>query len=600
MKKSVITRIVSLILASVVLVNGAFCEVHAGETSGERAINSTELSSEDKRMSSLFMLNYMTVLSQEINASSNSKLYLATLYSSIVNNINPNVVDEDSLEQIEMLLNTINAYQSIETKRERIQYIYEQNQANAIKKAVPNPVSVLSAVQASNPIAAVAAVLFLAVDAKESYSSYVSEADNKYLEESWELDDSAANNLHESRRETFDYMVRMCNKNNLDGKLALTESTVQAFVEAEGMSNVTRRIEKLESNQETYQAYGKYWLVLAESYYNKGEYEKCLRAISTYENMHINIFREDSDFAKALSLGIAAAREVYEDSKYRKTAEHFAELITENTTDNDWPLKYVVAQTYVDLAGHVSGPTQKEYYLRKAYDLTKQNINHLVDQQLDKNQTYLADIVKVKADKKASKEKKKEIDEYNDWIEEERKVELPPVYQPLVLNCDLLFAIANELKLDKSEKADIEDTLHGNGQVLFLVKQLEDIYWFEKDNESAPLDINFDGKKFEIPASYLTNGTTICVTVNEGGKETVYEDWSLKKVDRGKSKDVNEFVAVYTSKSIKEQKYSDGSTVKLEIIPAEGSSYDALEFTYNALKGKKFKVLDEYTFELAG
>ena len=50
------------------------------------------------------MLNHMTVLSQEINASSNSRLYLDNAYSDIVNNINPNAFDEDSLNQIKVLL----------------------------------------------------------------------------------------------------------------------------------------------------------------------------------------------------------------------------------------------------------------------------------------------------------------------------------------------------------------------------------------------------------------------------------------------------------------------------------------------------------------
>ena len=46
-----------------------------------------------------------------------------------------------------------------------------------------------------------------------------------------------------------------------------------------------------------------------------------------------------------------------------------------------------------------------------------------------------------------SKEKKNEIKEYNKWREKERKTELPPIYQPLMLNCDFLTGLANELKI---------------------------------------------------------------------------------------------------------------------------------------------------------
>ncbi len=138
----------------------------------EKEVNSQTMT--DKQKNAVSMLNYMTVLSQEINASSNSKAYLDNVYSSIVNNINPNAVDSDSMSQIRALLNTINSYQSIATKRERIQYIYEQNQASAMRKAVPNPMSVLNVVQAGNPAKALVSVVFMAVDAKSSYDAYVS------------------------------------------------------------------------------------------------------------------------------------------------------------------------------------------------------------------------------------------------------------------------------------------------------------------------------------------------------------------------------------------------------------------------------------------
>ena len=119
----------------------------------------------DKQLSSISMLNHMTVLSQEINASSNSRLYLDNAYSDIVNNINPNAVDEDSLNQIKVLLNTIYAYQSIETKRERLKYIYEQNQAKALQQAVPNPILVHAVVSGKTPIQALFAISYMAYDA---------------------------------------------------------------------------------------------------------------------------------------------------------------------------------------------------------------------------------------------------------------------------------------------------------------------------------------------------------------------------------------------------------------------------------------------------
>lgn len=548
----------------------------------------------DKQLSSISMLNHMTVLSQEINASSNSKLYLDNAYSDIVNNINPNAVDEDSLDQIKVLLNTIYAYQSIETKRERLKYIYEQNQAKALQQAVPNPILIHAATSAGNPIQALFAVSYMAYDAASSYKNYLNKVEAKYLEDGWVLEDSAAESLHESRKEAFSYMVEMCQKHNLDGKLALNEKSVESFVEWENNTNATRRIDYLEKNKQTYQAYGKYWVVLAESYYEKGDFAKCLDAITAYENMHIDTFRKDHDLAKASSMAIAAAQESQNAQSYISTAEHYLDLLLANIEPEDWMLRYFAAQTYVDLYSK----TKKESYLQSAYDLAETNVNYLIDVQMDKNNEYLADIVKQKVPKNATKEQEKEVKTFNKWIEEERKVALPPVYQPLVSNCDLLFALADELNITDSQKQKIEDILFSGDQTLFMTEPLNALYHFDQSADSAEYAIEFDGKTFEIPVTMLEQGTTLKVTVKEGGKDTVYEDWSIDEVDREEKGKVETFTAEYKSKEIKKQKYSADSRVFLDVIPPEGSSYSGKQFEFKTKAGKKLFLLKDIDFEM--
>ncbi len=549
------------------------------------------LSMTDKQLSAISMLNYMTVLSQEINSSSNSKLYLDNAYSAIVNNINPNAVDNDSMSQIRSLLNTINAYQSIATKRDRLQYIYEQNQAKAIQKAIPSPMSVLNVVQSTNPAKALVSVVYMAVDSKSSYDSYLSDVEDKYLQDGWVLDDAAAENLHESRSDAFAYMVEMCNKNDLDGKLALNENAVTEFVKWENNTNTTRRIDFLEKNKDTYKAYGKYWLVLAQSYYEADNYEQCLEAIDKYESMNIVTFRKDHDLAKVLSIGLAAANEVYKGDKYKEKAEHYLTLILANIeTGDDWSLRYLVAQSYMDLYKK----TKDKAYLQKAYDLVEENVNYLIDEQYAKNDAFLADVKKQEAKKNDPDTKKKEIKNYNKWLEEERKTELPPVYQPLVVNCELLFGLADELKISPAEKKKINNMLHSGDKPLFLVTPLENKFWFDATATTETPNITFDGKKITIPANYLAQGTTLKVSI---GSNT-YEDWTLDSVDRGKETTVDKFIAEYESKLIKKYDYKDGDKVKIELVPAENSSYDKSTYTFKVTVTKKLKFITDTKFEL--
>ena len=563
----------------------------AFETDDKDALN---LSMSEKQQNALSMLNYLTVLSQEINASSNSRLYLDHAYSDIVNNINPNAIDADSLYQIKSLLNTIYAYQSIEIKRERLQYIYEQNQADAVQKAIPNPLSVLNVVHAENPAKSLLSIVYLATDSVNSYKSYLSDIERDYIEDGWQLDDSAANNLHESRKDAFSYMVEMCQKYELDGKLALNEKSVEDFVQWENGNNEARKIASLEENQSIYKAYGKYWLVLAKAYYDKSEYAKCLDAISKYEKMHINTFRKDHDFAKSMVIALAAADECYKDNKYVTEAEKYLSILLENAEQDDWMLRYTAAQTYMDLYSR----NKQTKYLQKAYDIAKSNVNYLIDTQQTKNNEYLKDIEEKEAPKNATKDQKKEIKRYNKMIKEERKTALPPIYQPLVLNCDLLFGLADQLKIKDKEKTNIDDMLHSGDTPLFLVKPLDDLYRFSEDVDSTPYLVEFDGETLSVPAVLLAQGATIKVTVTDSGSNQVYSDWLLKEVDRDKAEDVNSYIAEYKSKQIKKQKYSENSSVDVEIIPPEGCNYEPIKYEFDAVKGKKLVVLKDIDFVL--
>ena len=70
-----------------------------------------ELTSQQKN--ALAMLNYITVLTQEINASKNSRVYMEEAYSTLINNTYPNAVDSRTLNQMTGLLDTMEKYRMI-------------------------------------------------------------------------------------------------------------------------------------------------------------------------------------------------------------------------------------------------------------------------------------------------------------------------------------------------------------------------------------------------------------------------------------------------------------------------------------------------------
>ena len=544
-----------------------------------------ELSSEQRN--AVAMLNYITVLTQDINASKNSRLYMEEAYTSLINNTYPNAVDSRTQSQLSGLLDIMEKYRMIDVKRERLQYIYEQNQAQAIREAIPNPMGLLSAVHSFQPGKLAASIVYMAVDSVSSYMSYNTGTDLQYLKDGWMLDDEEATALHDSRKGTFTYMLSMVRDKSLPGDMTLTENAVEEFVKWKNNDNVVARIQFLESNQKTYAAYGGYWLVLAESYYHHGDYAKCLDAIGKYEDLGTRIFRYDYELAKILPLAISAAREIYTDEEFVPLAVRYAQMITDNTDHDQWALRYFAAQTYVG----VYEITQRTDYLRDAYSMMLDNVNYLIEEQQDKNKAYLDAIQTISKPKNATKEEKTEIDKYNTMLKKNRGTELPPVYEPLRLNCDLLFVLAEEMRIPESEQVKVDDILHHNGSMLFLTVPLDRKYQFLQQSEqyNGEDEIAFYGNYMILPAAHVTDDAIITVTVKEKGKaqETIITDWKIDKVDRKKEGDLSTFFVIYNSEDARKYHWKPDSAIAIEVIPKKDAGIAPLTYRYIAVGTKK-------------
>ena len=179
---------------------------------------------------SINMLNYMSVLTQKVNASSGNELLLEETYSALVNGIYPNAVDSKTEARITRLMDTIEKYRMISVKRDRLEYIYEQNRAQALRQAIPDPVGLLSAVQSGSILKAAASVLYMAVDSVSSYQAATSQADLQYLQEGWELEDQESEELHNSTKDELIYMLNMVRDYDFDGDYALSEEAIEDFV----------------------------------------------------------------------------------------------------------------------------------------------------------------------------------------------------------------------------------------------------------------------------------------------------------------------------------------------------------------------------------
>lgn len=550
---------------------------------------------DETQRNSISMLNHLAILTQEINASQNSRMYLEEAYSMLINNTYPNAVDSRTLSQLTGILDTLEKYRMIAVKRERLDYVYEQNRAQAIRSAVPSPLGLMSAVQSFSLSKLAASVVYMAVDSYTSYTSHTAQADMQYLQDGWALDDEAATALHESRKSTFSYMVRIVGDYGIPGDLTLSESAVDEFVKWENNDNVTQRIQFLEANVDTYQALGTYWIVLAESYYENGDYGKCIDALFSYEALGTRIYRKDYEFARVLPLAIISAGHTQSGSDYVTSAEHYLTLIHDNTDYDDWVSHYFAAQTYIDLYAR----TGDSSYLVKAYELTVNNVNCLVNEQRELNSAYLAPVVEAEEPEGATKEQKEEIQTYNKMLNETRKTELPPVSEPLLLNCELLFALAEELDVDQSEQMRIDKILHGTGDSLFLSAPIDNQFRFESSTiDPTELAVTYNGKELTLPASLVSENAVIRVRViNAEGEETMFDDWTVSKVNRKNEGFLETFSATYTSTSAKEYAFKPNATITIMVYAGKESTDAAASFAFATTPEKKWLVFDTVDFD---
>lgn len=555
-------------------------------------MDSDELTSQQRN--AINMLNYMTVLTQEINDSKQSRIFLDTAYNSLINNTYPNAVDSRTQTQITSMLDTLHQYQMINVKRERLEYIYEQNQAQILRKKVPDPMDLLNVVQSKNILKATASVLYMAIDSVTSYQTACSQTDLQYLESGWELDDSEAEEIHKSRTGAFNYMLRMVNDNDLPGDYVLTEDKVEAFVTWKNKSNLVSKISWFESNQETYKEFGPYWLELAKDYYDSGEYKSCLNAFEEYEKVATRIFRQDTDYAAALPMAIISAKETMTRSKYCDYADKYTQIILKNS--DDWAVRYFVAQTYLDLYKN----TKEKTYLDKAYKIIYDNINVLVDEQKKLNEIYLADVQTIKIEKDLTKQQKEDVKLYNKMLKETRKVELPPVNEALYLNCDFLFALIEERGISDKERKQIDAILHENGECIFLSSVLDERFRFDNNEDYfdvSNIDIKFDGEEISIPVYCITDRSNVKVIVSESNGEKIIDDWVVKKVERPKDGAFSEFVVTYKSKTAQKYKYLAGSDISIEIVPVIEAPDEKICFDYEVVSVKKMLVFKGIEFK---
>lgn len=556
-----------------------------------------------EQRNSFSMMYYLAITAEEIRTSKDNRLVLEDIYTSLLNDINPGAVDEITQDHLQNLRDIIKSYLNISVKRERLQFIYNQEKAAAMRSAVPDPLAMLSVSNALDWKQLALSVAYTAVDSYNNYKSASESADLAFIMSGWELDDEERAAVMKNRDRAFDYMVDMVQEYNLDGLKTLNEKSIEKFAEICATENASERIKLLIAESETYDLLGNYWLQLADAYFETAQYTKCLEAVDTYNSLATGIYRQDYNYLKVLPKAIVAAQQTYSGEEYIEIVDEFADSIIENTSTDDWSMRYFAAQVYLDLYSK----TNDKAYLEETYKIASENVTVLLKNQRSINNTYLNDIVeqkveepdyrymteKEKEDKeKEYKEEKKRVKEYNKALKEERKTELPSLYEPLVLNCELLFALSEQMDISESEKVEIENILETDKNGIFMVDPINDAYSFTNDENKYSIEIS--KKELVIPVNLMTKEAKVTVTVSEKGKSQTFDDLVVTKVERD-GETVDEFKAYVSSKQLKKYDWTADSKIDITITYSDACD-KSINFKYVVKNFEKHWYGDKVEF----
>ena len=211
------------------------------------------------------------------------------IYNQIENNVLEDKIDEGTQNRLIKMRDQIFEFRMIEIQRDRIEFLNENKQSQAIKSAIPNPLFLLNVVQAKDPVRIIMSLAATAVNSVSSYSTAKNEANLDYLEKGWDLDDKEMKALHKLSQGALDYKISYIRDNNVNAIDTLTKEMLQEFAKENCKTNLASKISFFEREQSKndYKYFGLYYLALVKAYYENGQYKECLTAIENYEKNNL-------------------------------------------------------------------------------------------------------------------------------------------------------------------------------------------------------------------------------------------------------------------------------------------------------------------------
>ena len=126
----------------------------------------------------------------------NSNKVVIALDSSVLCNLYG--LHDEVWKPILSMLDNLEDLRLVSIKRDRLKFLFEREQAQAVRKAIPDASQMLNVVMSGDYVRMIAAATLMVANSASAYMSAVDAAELNYITSGWDLDDEESGIIHEN------------------------------------------------------------------------------------------------------------------------------------------------------------------------------------------------------------------------------------------------------------------------------------------------------------------------------------------------------------------------------------------------------------------
>ena len=250
----------------------------------------------DNAFSTAVALNYCHMSLSKILLY-NDRIVLDEEYNEIINNVNlANIKDEEIINLLKDLMDTITKFKLQEGDKERFLKEYERR----VEMAFYDSLSNISISGGGNPYVMAAQTLVSAWSAYANYRNNIYAYRRDLDKQLWQLEKESITELNQIRKSFLETYWRLMKRYKIPESWRLTENQINSFITYLKDTEPHRKMRQLERIKDKFEAYPPFWYYYGQTAQDLTQNQKALQAYKKYGSINSGFFREDNYYSSSL------------------------------------------------------------------------------------------------------------------------------------------------------------------------------------------------------------------------------------------------------------------------------------------------------------